>query len=42
MSKCEICEKREATQTIKVCDVCYNELLESQEVKNDKSRNNGT
>jgi hypothetical protein len=25
--KCEICEKRESTQTLKVCDCCYNDMI---------------
>lgn len=43
MVLCEICEKREATQTLQVCDVCHNDTIidsqvakiENQEDKND-------
>lgn len=36
MSKCEICEEREATTKIEVCDVCRNELIEKEELLDEK------
>jgi hypothetical protein len=46
MSQCEVCEKRDATRKIDICDVCYNDLVipieeDSQEAKDDTRDTSG-